>query len=399
MITGGRMMSRAIVLAGGVATAVYATPAAAEEKFLLDVFAGVGASSNPFLQVGDGTSAATVYIQAAPQFRISDEVSEVSLDASLRYNRYTRLYGDDASASASVRIDRRLSSLTKLRAHASARVARTSAQDFIAGPGVDQSVPVLVSDVTFAGSRSRTTALDAGVGIAHQLSDRDRLDAEVAVSTTYFSALVQSDYRFVTGDLEFDRTLSERTSVFAALRVGYSDFLAGRLDDGTVIAPTVGIKTQINPRLSLEAGAGLSFSRVNGLTGRDTSLVPSARVVLCETNVDNKNCIRISRGSQPTAASGLTTVTIVNVSRTQKLSQWDQLTIGASYIRSDRSSIGRTSQGYELLTASASYDHTFNRRFAAFVNPRYTKLFDSSVRRRADIGVLIGLRYRIGSEG
>ena len=185
----------------------------------------------------------------------------------------------------------------------------------------------------------------------------------------------------------------------AALRVGYSDFLAGRLDDGTVIAPTVGIKTQINPRLSLEAGAGLSFSRVNGLTGRDTSLVPSARVVLCETNVDNKNCIRISRGSQPTAANGLTTVTTVSVSHTQKLSQWDQLSIGANYTRSDRSSIGRTRQGYELLTASASYDHSFNRRFAAFVNPSYTRLFDSNVRRRADVAVLIGLRYRIGSEG
>lgn len=403
MKTNTHITLRVHLLAGGVALTLFATPAAAEQIFLLDVYAGAGASRNPFLQIGEGTSAASVFIGIVPQVRILDEVSEVTLDASLRYNRYARLYGDDASASANFQVDRRLSALTKLRAHASARVARTSVQDFIAGPGVgqpDQGAPVLLPDVTFAGSRSRTTTLDAGAGIEHQLSARDRLVAEIAVTSTSFSMAGQSDYRFLTGDLGFNRRLSDRMSAFAALRVGYSDFLAGKLDDGTVIAPTVGIKTQLNPRLSLEAGAGVSFSRINGLSGRaDSRLVPSAQIVLCETNVDSKDCIRISRGSQPTAANGLTTVTTANFSRSQKISQWDQLAVGASYTRTDRSSTARTGQGYELLTASATYDHSFDRRVAGFVTPSYTRLFDSNVRRRGDISVLLGIRYRFGSQG
>ena len=67
--------------------AFYATPAAAEQKFFIDASAGVDVGTNPFLVSGSDTSAASAFVELAPQFSISDEVSKVSVDGALRYNR------------------------------------------------------------------------------------------------------------------------------------------------------------------------------------------------------------------------------------------------------------------------------------------------------------------------
>ena len=391
------------LLAGGIVLAFYVSPAAAEQKFFIDASAGIDASTNPFLLNGGDTSAASAFVQLAPQFSISDEVSKVTVDGALRYNRYSRLYDGDLSGSANVQAERSLSPLTTLRARASARVSRNSAQDFLVGPSLgqpDQGVPVLLPDVTFAGVRSRTTIFDASVGLEHQLNARDRFNAAVATASTQFSAPGQRDYRYVTGDIGINRTLSERTSAFAALRVGYSDFLAGKLDDGVVFEPTVGIRSQLNPRLSLDAGLGVSLSRINALGGRkDSRLGPAGRIALCETNAASRNCLRLSRASQPTATNGLTTVSTASVTRSQTLGQFDQLVFNANYTRSSQSRTAGTGRSSDFLGGSVSYEHRFEQRFSLTVSPSYSRLVDSISRQRSDIAVQVGIRYRFGSEG
>lgn len=403
MSGGDGVKLRALVLAAGGVLTLRPEIALAEQRFFLDVSAGATASRNPFLQTGDNTGAASAFVQVDPQFEISDEVSEVTFNGSFRFNRYTRLYGNDASAQGGVKIERHLSSATLLRARASAQVARTSALDFITSPGVglpDENAPPILPDVTFAGTRSRTTVFQADLGLDHDINARERLAIDLAATTTEFSQAGQSDYRFVTSDLDYRRTLSERTSVFAAVRLGYSDFLGSKLDDGVIVAPTIGLSTRLNPRLTLEAGLGASYSRVNDLGGRkDSRLVPSARLILCESIVDSKGCFKVSRGSQPTALSGLTTVTTASVSYSKPISQRDQIYASANYTRSDRPKTLRVGQSSDLLTASATYDRTFNRRFSVYLTPSYARIFDSSVRRRADIAVRVGVRYRLGSEG
>lgn len=397
------MKLRVPLLAAGGALALQSGPAMADEKLTLDVSAGASASRNPYLQVGNNTAAASAFIQVDPQFRITDEDSEITLNGSLRYNRYSSHYGDDVSAQAGLDVERRLSPATMVHGRATAQVARTSALDFILIPGVgqpDETSPALLPDVTFAGTRSRTTVFYGAVGINHDLNPRERLAADFAATETQFSRAGQSDYRFLTGDFEYRRSVSERTSAFAALRIGYSDFLGTRLDDGLVIAPTIGIATKLNPRLSLEAGLGASLSIVNDLGGRKNSrLVPSARIVLCETVEASKGCFKISRGSQPTALSGLTTVTSASLSYSRPINQRDQFATSATYTRTDGSSILRRGQNADLLVASATYDRTFNRRFSAYITPSFARLFDAGVSRRTDIAVRVGIRYRLGSEG
>lgn len=392
---------RVPLLSGGFALALHATPAAAEQRFYFDVAAGGSESRNPFLQTGDNTSAAAAFVQVAPHFGISDEVSEVTLDSTLRYNRYSRHYGDDASAYASLQAERRLSPQTLLRAHASGHVSRTSVQDFLAGRGVGQSdpgAPAPLPDVTFAGTRSRTIVLDAGVGLDHDLNERDRLEAGLAVTSTQFSQASQSDYRFATGDMSFRRSISERTSAFAAVRIGYSDFLKGKLSDGVFVSPTVGIATQLSPRLNLEGGLGVSYSRVNDLGGRKNSrLVPSGWMTLCERIVQDKGCFKLTRGSQPTAQSGLTTVTTAGFTYSKLIGLKDQLGASATYTRNDQPGTQRSGDIFDLLTASATYDRSFNRRFALYLTPSYARLLGTSVSRRSDLAVLVGVRYRFGS--
>lgn len=398
-----RVRLRALLQAGGGALALQAGPALAEEQFFFDLSAGTNASRNPFLQSGDNTAAAGAFIQVDPQLQILDEVSEVKLYGTFRYNHYTRSSGDDVSGQGGLSVERRLSPLTLLRGRASARVAQSSALDFTVAPGAsptDATAPVIFPDVTFAGTRSRTTVLGAGVGLDHDLNERERLVADLAVTTTQFSRAGQNDYRFVTGEVDYRRTISVRTSVFGALRVGYSDFLGSNLDDGVIVAPTVGISTQLNPRLSLEVGLGTSLSRVNELGGRKTTrLVASARILLCEAIVASKGCFELSRGSQPTALSGLTTVTTANFSYNIPIGQRDQLAASANYTATDEPSTRRAGQSTDLLTASATYNRTFNRRLSAYVTPSYARIFDSLLSPRSDIAVRVGVRYRIGSEG
>ncbi|QGN56091.1 hypothetical protein [Novosphingobium sp. Gsoil 351] len=397
------MKLRTLLFAGIGVLSLQPTPVLAGDRLLVDVSAGISASRNPFLQTGDNTAAAAAFIQADPQFQISDEVSTISLNGTFRLNHYLSRYGSDVSARGGLNVERHLSSATLLRARASAQVARTSALDFFTAVGsgqFDGTAPLILPDVTFAGSRSRTTVLNAGVGLDHELNERERVAFDLDVTTSQFSQAGQSDYRFASANFDYRRAVSERTSAFAALRVGYSDYLGGRLDDGTILEPTVGIATQLNSRLSLEAGIGVSLSRVNVLNGRkDSRLVPSAHLTLCERLVDSKGCISASRGSQPTALSGLTTVTTVGFNYSRPISQRDQLVASANYTRTDRPSMLRASPGSDLLTASATYDRTISPRFAVFLTPSYARIFDSGLSRRADLAVRVGLRYRFGSQG
>ena len=377
---------------------------ATQDGFQLDVSGGASVESNPFLQAGGGTSAASVYAQLDPTFRKTDEVSSLVIGGTLRVEEYFRRYDPSISGRLGLDVSRRVSPNTTLRAHAAGSTSRTSALDFFTVPGAITPAippPILIPDVTFAGTSSRTTQLEAGVGIDQVITEREQISLDLASSVTRFSGSDQADYRYATATTVYRRTLSEQTSGYISLGVGATDYLGRSAGDGIIATPIVGVVTQLGPTISLEAGVGVSFTRVRRADGgHDSRIVPAARAELCQRVSAGTSGLHFSRESQPTALSGVSTVTNVGASVSRRLNEKDQLSGYASYTRTGRpSGAGATQSSADLLATSVTYSRDFNRRFAGFITPSYTRLFDSGISRRANLGLRVGLRYRFGGAG
>lgn len=389
------------LLLGGCAGVLLCPGAAwAQNGLQVDVSGGASVERNPFLQTGSGTSGASVFVQLDPTYRVSDEVSTLVLGASFKVEEYFRRYDLNTSGRLGLDVSRRLSPNTMLRGHLGGRTSRTSALDFFQVPGaLAPSTPpaIVIPDVSFAGTRARTTQFEAGVGIDHAINEREQISVDLASNVTRFSRSDQADYRYATATSEYRRKLSEQTQGFVSLRVGSSDYFGRRADDGIIFTPTVGLVTQLSPTLSLEAGAGASFSRAKlAGAGHSSRVVPAARAKLCDRAAAGSSCISFSRESQPTALSGISTVTNLGAVVTRRLNAKDEFSAFASYTLTGRASGPAASEAADLFTAAATYSHDFDRRFAGFVSPSYSRLFDNGTPRRSNPGLRVGLRYRFG---
>lgn len=398
------MTYREFLMAGSVCALLCPVTAWAQNGLQLDVSGGVGAERNPFLRPGGDTDSAAVYVQLDPSYRISDEVSTLKLDASMRVEEYFRRYNRSAMARLGLDVTRQLSPATTLRGHAAGRTSRTSALDFFPVPGSvtpATPLPITVPDVTFAGTDSRNTQLEAGIGVDLEINPREQVSADLTTSLTRFSRANEADYRFAMATASFSRRLSEQTSIVASMRAGVSDYIKRSDGDGIILTPTLGIRTEWGPKLTLEASAGLTMTRVSRIGGdRFSHVDPFLRANLCQRAAYGSTCATASHESQPTALNGITSVTTVGASHNRRVNLRDDLGVYASYnITSRPSGSLAAASGADLLALTATYNREFDKRLAGFITSSYTRLSDTGSPRRSNPGVRIGLRYRFGGYG
>lgn len=398
------LVNRALHFAGWSGLLLIPGSAMAQDGLQLDLAGGGSASRNPFLQPGDDTAAAAAYIQADPRFRVSDEISTLVLEATVRVDQYIDRYDASTYASGGLTVTRQISPATSLRARALARTSQNSASDFFPLNGVVTSTtptPSVLPDVSFAGTRTRSNSFEAAVGLDQKLSESEGLTIDLTSAATKYSRFGQSNYRFVTASTDYNRRLSETTWASFSLQVGASDYIGRRAGDGVIITPTAGLKTQLNSRLSLDAKAGVSLTRVTIFGGGHSSkFAPALQAKLCDRASGGETCAFVSHQTQTTALSGLAGVTNGGFMIFRRLNVRDQFDANVNVTltgRATRSSFAQS--GPDLVRAGANLTRNFNIRFAAFVSPSYARLFDVGAARRADVAIRVGLRYRLGAIG
>ena len=369
--------------------------------FQLDVSAGGSYERNPFLLPGEDTGSAAVYVQIDPAYQLISDLTTVTFAANLRAEEYFRRYDTNLSARLGLDASHRLSPTTTLRGRVSGRSSRTNELNFFPAAGSvtpPTSPPIALPDVTLAGTTTRTSQIEAGLGLDLSISPRDQLTADVAASQTYFSGVAQSDFRYGSAAVDYSRKVSAQTSLSLSMRFSVFDYLERSADDGITFSPTVGIKSELGPRLSLDASAGVSVNRVNRIDGSRFSNVAAAlRARMCYRSDTGSTCANAARQSQPTALSGLSTVTSFGVSTFRRLGSKDEISANVGYtLTSSPPEALSAATAPDLLSAGASYTHDFNRRFAGFVNASYTQVSDTVTPRRSNPGVRLGLRYRFG---
>ena len=271
--------------------------AQSEPDATLEVSIGGGVSTNPYLD-SDPETAGSVTLSVSPSILYEDEVGETRLGGNLSLSQYTNRYGSDVAARLEASTRRMLDELTSVSISSSVQTSRSAVQQGLifssitspgSGPLQPPEIPVI--DTTIAGTRSRVTNVNAGIGISRALDELSSVNASIALGGTYIGGDVGFDYRNASAQLGYERKLSERTSVTLGSQFGVVDYLGRRTGDSLIVSPRVGVRQQFSDRLSFIAEVGISYVNTDiGAGFRSKSVSFAGSVGLCDRGPNQNIC-------------------------------------------------------------------------------------------------------------
>lgn len=373
-------------------------------RFSTDVSAGVAVATNPYLQAGPSTAAASGFVEIAPMLTGEDEVSTISLRGWARFEPYVSRYSPDAALSLDLNATRRLSDRLSLRGSAGFRTSRSSAQDILSNQQLSLAPVVglnpLTTDISFVGQQTRTTSLSAQIGATYRPSAIDHLDLDLGIGQQRFSQQGLADFRNATAEVRYTRSLSERTAVTLGASLGRIDYLGRRAGDATIVTPHIGLEQQLAENLRLSASLGFSHTRlrrVDDSYASQNTLAVSASI--CQDRVHGKFCVSLDRSSQPTALGDVRNVTSVAAAFTQRFGERDELQVNANFSRTSGSGPAGSGSGGGPATfvgASAEFTRKLSPRLSWFAGASYSDIYQTNNPRRADLQARAGIRIRLG---
>jgi len=380
---------------------------AEEPQVTVDVSVGGSVATNPFLYA-DGETAGTVTVGARPTIVWADEVGKTAIEGDLSLSQYTNRYGSDLSGGVGVTSERMLDEKTTLRLAAAFHSLRSAVQSnfLLAGenplnPGVDPVPEIPPVDTTTVGNRGRTQTANASIGVTRVIDEVSSIDAGVGLDASFFGAAGTFDYRTLSGQIGYNRKVSQQLTVTASLQGSVVDYLGRKTGDSKIISPQIGIQQQLTPRLSFVASAGISYVMTNIGTGTDAKSTNLAGSVgICNRGLDQTFCLTASRSAQPTALGGVSSVTAVAANYDLVLSQKDSFSVAARYGRTNdngNTGIPTLTRVSDIVGASATYSHQINDRLTFTVTPAYTKIYgDVQGHRDGNASLMVGLTMRFG---
>lgn len=381
--------------------------AAAAQEVSVDVSAGASVSTNPFLYADSKTVGAGT-LDVRPMVVWENESGRTALDGNLRLVQYSSRYGNDFSGRVGVTSNQRLNERTTLRMASYYQTSRSVVQDGFffpieapldPGSMPDPTIPPI--DTSIAGLRTRRQHASASVDISHAIDERSSVDAGLSLDGAFVDRNVGFDYQDLSGHVGYQRQLSERTAVTASVSAGRVNYLGRKIGDSRIISPQIGLRQQINSRVSLIAGAGISNVRMDVEGGRKVSRTSfSGNIGLCDQGLNRTMCLSAERSARPTALGGVSNVTAVAVTYNAQLSEKDHLAFSGRYGRTDQG----VAAGFPLQTrvsdivgASATYSRKMSDRVSLNVTPAYTKIYgDTQGRRDANYSLMVGVTVRFG---
>ena len=415
----------AAILALGAGTVC--VPVGAQERLTVDVGAGAGVATNPFLQSGSTEASPSLNLQVTPTYIVDREFTRFRLRGDVSVAQYLRDYGTNDSYSLDADATHRLSSATQV----SARVgyinsvvggfndAGVIGRDVIIPgltpePDLVDPVPVVgpdlpigglpgvITDPSLGGLGERRQSYQAGLGLQTMLSPRDRISFDLSANASRFDGEGFNEFNYFAQRTAYSRVLDEGTEISANILVGRSDYAGTRLGDSTIIQPSVGFSKRLSSGLRLGLEAGVSIVRLNDLTGTDTSTGASGSVNLCQQDTRWNACLSASRSYVPSSVQGVRPQTAISASGGFRLSARDTFSLRASYsyvgdVVGDPLLTDFADRSTSFFSAKGDYARIISPRLSAFASAGVSRADDDLISRDANLEARVGLRYRFGA--
>lgn len=371
----------------------------------VDLEAGAGYSTNPFLTFGSDTGAGFGRLSVnAVHARVSERTS-TALSAFGQSSFYTRRYGSRQSFNLSGRHSARVNERLTVYGNANWALDRGGQLDTrIVGPVIvplppgSVQPPVLVPGVDVLSVSGRQYRAIANVGGSLALSPRDSVNASAGVQHVISkNGPFETRYTAIPVSVGYGRRVSARTTVGGRISAQRTDYNGpGSI---RVISPQVTLQTALSERMTFNGSIGVSFASIdNGLqTRRSTGLAGDAS--LCSAGERTQFCGRAAVSqSTPTAAGAARSVSIgMQYSRRLDADQRIQLSLNAD--RYSTPTLLTTTVSFSRATyvrGAAEYTRRFGDRWFGGLNVAGRKLTQAGPEPKADFMGALFIRYRLG---
>lgn len=402
-----------------VAGLVITSAAHGATRSTLDLSAGIGASSNPSLQIGGDASAFGRFSALGTHEWRSERTTTVLSAYGENTTYLSGGYGSkqifDLRARSTHSVNPNLTVFGNLgfQGDVNGQLSNrfTSVTPAFDSPPSDQPTPVVSDDPTFilndptfiGGFNGRQYRLSGLVGLSMRANERGTISLSAGAQRNFTSGGDSNvDFNTYFGTAAYDHQFSERTSAGFSTNVQYQDFDHGL--SSFVVNPLITARRQFSDQLVGTAAVGLLFTRQELLGGgTDSSIDPSFSFSLCRLGERDRLCGRVSRDARSSRAGfgpqanapAITTLASVNYSRQLDAKQSIQLSVSA--IRSSSQFSDGDNFRTSYLTFLAGYDRKVRERLAVGVTGGARKLFQPGADPKTDINANAFLRYRLGA--
>lgn len=394
-----RMAQIGAGISGLVGILVHAPAAMAETRGGAELSLGGSVATNPYNQPSGGSDHASGSVVAGiyPWLEQNGERTDAKISGYAVFDQYLGRYSNNLSLATTAEIRHRTSERTQLFASVNGSSSRTSAQQILLErPPLTIEPPLVISPLpdVLADGDKRSTNLRFAAGVSSQLGQRDSINVSGNYGIGRFGSVGTSDFDSYGGSAQYSRTLSERTSVSAAVSVTRYRYL-NSANSGTLITPTVGFSRSLSSTMRLSANAGIGLVRSNRLGVTKSETYFSGDVSLCNSGNRTLFCLTAARATQATAVGTVGVVTAISAAFDRRLSERDRFSLSARY---SETGLGSATTGLtnRFVGAAATWDRSIGQRLKFFVSPSVNKSFGGSGSRPINAQLMAGLRYRLG---
>jgi hypothetical protein len=377
----------------------------------VDLEAGAGYSTNPFLSLGSHNGAAFGRISAhAVHTHITERTTTV-ISAFGQSAFYSRGTNSSQSFDLNGRHDAAVSEKLRLFVDGDVAYDRGGQLDtrivsipnvpLLPGTTVPPTLLLPGSDFLTVTGRTFRASADAGGQLA--LGPRDFLDFSAGVNHNHFkSAGLNTRYTSIPVSIGYDRQLNERTTLGARVAGEFTDY-SGDLVNGVhkfrLITPELTGRFRLSQQLTLSGDIGASFSAVDNGTRTRHSTGLAADASLCSTTERTQFCGRASVQQQAATSAGPARVLSAAVDYSQRLGADDTLQFSLSADQYSNPVLVLPVQSFGHATyvrAAADYSKRLGNRLYGGLNVAARKVSQRGPDPDMDFSGAVFIRYRLG---
>jgi hypothetical protein len=297
----GKCLARTIVAGAALMTGA---SACAETTSFVDLQAGLGYSSNPFLDFRN-KSAAFGRVSAYGTHAWNSETGSTSLTGYVENTSYFRDYGSkqifDLGAHTRQRVSETVTIFGDLgfagdfAGQLSNRLLFVPTQPVVPEPG--NPLPPPTNNPDLFGFSSRQYRVSGHAGASIRSGARGTISLSAGAQRTWFTGgSDDADYNAFFGSAGYSQQISERTSAGAALNLQRQDYRHG--DYANIVNPVLTLQSRLSERITGDAAVGVMVVEQRTAGRKDRQVSPSFSGSLCDRGEVSELCFHVSRDAQ-----------------------------------------------------------------------------------------------------
>ena len=374
----------------------------------IDLTAGLGYSTNPFLEIGDSQGSGYGRLSARGVHAWGGERSRSSIAAFVEGTTYLNEFGFESIFSVNADTQRQVSERVSLFGSAlvSGDLAGQLSNRFLYVPPVPQlpdpnvpPPPVTVTDPDIFSFTGRQYRIYGQAGASIQMSERSNLSLSAGAQRTIYKDDLLNDFTDVFLNGSYNRILSERTTVgfkVGASRTSYAESSA----NSTIINPALTVRTLLSETWNASAAVGISFANVEGPLGESENTSNfSLDASLCRNLETDSFCGHVSHYAQSSSRAAVVTTTSVGLDWYKQLDEESTLQLSTSVVQYDSQLATLGDFRSHHFRLAASYSRSIGQRFSVGADVGARALRQEGPDADPDMGGSLFLRYRLGDLG